>query len=656
MSAIAVVFDPSGQYREGAVHEALDCMPLRGSDFRDVAGGPGIELGVSRFEWERTPAFSDRAGVVESDGLAVVADATIYYRDDLCRGLERASVRPRGKSPSDLILAAYRAWGPDCVDRLEGDYAFVVWDAVRRHLFCARDFGASRPLYWSRSGQQVIVASSADAMVRAGLVVDEFNLAVIADRARGGFLFAAESPYLAISELPPAHAVTFDVGREQVRRFWTPPRLDPVRVDPRRDADEELVHVLRAAVRERIDPSSTTSVWLSGGRDSTAVYGMGRSLMADRSVPHGVEGVSISYPPGDPGREDGRIQALVDHWGATTHWIDVRDLPFLAHLVGGVHEREDLVLHVYEDLLRALCQGTIGVGARVALTGRSAEALFACSRVHLADLLASGQWAAFRQEYRALGFRGARQIYRWGIRPRIPHSALHSAAMALRRRPPEIPLRQPMIPSWIREDAVTRYKLRERAWADWTGLPQSSAVGREAHSMLMSPQMTRGVAQVAALGFSLGVEVRTPFRDRRMIDFSAGLSWKSRRRGREMKVLLRRAMAPFLPDTFDEIEGQGSGYCNAPFVEPRRRILPPLVESAFGDAELVRYDIVDRDELMRAGSACAEGGRLPPLQQSALMITLHAELWLQARTARNRAERPRSPTSRVRRALATPAT
>src|SRR5690242_19500636 len=128
--------------------------------------GAGALLAVARHPWEMALSFSGDALVLVEDDLAVAADASVYYCDDLRAALARAHVGVTGPSASHLILAAYRAWGADCAAHLEGDFAFVVWDAKSRTVVAARDFSGKRTLYYSSQshgggGERLVLASTA---------------------------------------------------------------------------------------------------------------------------------------------------------------------------------------------------------------------------------------------------------------------------------------------------------------------------------------------------------------------------------------------------------------------------------------------------------------------------------------------------------------
>ena len=135
----------------------------------DRAGEPGRRslrhdghalLGVTREEWEYGDDFSGPVGVLVEGDLSVAADASLYHRDDLRQRLAERGASLGGATASHLILAAYRTWGDRCTDWLEGDFAFVIWDARRRTAICARDFIGRRPLYFARCGDSLVVAST----------------------------------------------------------------------------------------------------------------------------------------------------------------------------------------------------------------------------------------------------------------------------------------------------------------------------------------------------------------------------------------------------------------------------------------------------------------------------------------------------------------
>jgi asparagine synthase (glutamine-hydrolysing) len=136
----------SAETLERAVRE----MATRGADRIETRAVAGAGLAAGRFEWETQSTAT--GPIVLDDGVRIaVADASIYYRDDLRRAIRQACAsrpfEPSGDAATHLILDAYRAWGNQCARHLEGDYTFAVWDREAGTVGCARDFSGSRPLY-----------------------------------------------------------------------------------------------------------------------------------------------------------------------------------------------------------------------------------------------------------------------------------------------------------------------------------------------------------------------------------------------------------------------------------------------------------------------------------------------------------------------------
>ena len=147
---LAVVGDGATTIDDDSVTRALAAMRAAPSDRSEIWRGEGAVFAVARQPWEMSPTFSGDALVVTDGALTVVADASIYYRDDLRAALARARVAPTGASASHLILAAYRAWGADCAQRLEGDFAFVIWDGDGAHgRRRARSVGEANAIFFA---------------------------------------------------------------------------------------------------------------------------------------------------------------------------------------------------------------------------------------------------------------------------------------------------------------------------------------------------------------------------------------------------------------------------------------------------------------------------------------------------------------------------
>jgi asparagine synthase (glutamine-hydrolysing) len=165
----------------------------------------------------RAASWSDAA-----TGLAIASDVRLDNRRELIATLV---IQPSDAGlPDGLLLnRAWRKWGEACPRHLVGDYAFVVWDAAERTLFCARDHIGARPFYYCLTPDRFVFASDiAGVLVVPGVpdqLDEDFVIASLADQK----FYRSDRTYLsAVRRLPPAHSLTVTSGRDRLVRYWSP--------------------------------------------------------------------------------------------------------------------------------------------------------------------------------------------------------------------------------------------------------------------------------------------------------------------------------------------------------------------------------------------------------------------------------------------------
>ena len=436
---LAVVGDRSAAVDDATISRALASMRAAPEDRTAIWRGEGALLAVARQPWEMTPTFSGGALVAAEGDVVVVADASIYYRDDLRAALARARVVPGGDSASHLILAAYRAWGADCAERIEGDFAFVIWDARARTVVAARDLSGKRTLYHSllADGSLALASTAGGALALPGANAS-LNLTVIAETAAGLWGGSSETCYESVRVLQGGETLVRRDGEAvRLHKHWSPPRASTRNAPPFEEAAIELRKLLTRATTERLDGEGDTSIWLSGGWDSPAVFAAGANALDLGHSTHKLLPVSISYPEGDPGREDELIREIAARWNAPVHWLDIRNIPFFDRPAERAADRDEPFAHPFEMWHRSLARGTRATHSRVALEGVGGDQLFQVSEVYLADLLRTGRVGELAREWKAKGMTnsGFRNFFRWAIQPNLPRPALALARAVRGGRP-----------------------------------------------------------------------------------------------------------------------------------------------------------------------------------------------------------------------------
>lgn len=396
------------------------------------------------------------------------------------------------------------------------------------------------------------------------------------------------------------------------------------------DAAVELRELLQSAVMTRL-AAPLTSVWLSGGADSTAVFAAGHSAReASAAVAPQLVPVSISYPEDDSAREDDHIAATSARWSSDVRWIDSNSVSLLTRLVERAAERDDPYAHTHESMNRALAQASRDVGARVAMDGYGGDQLFFVSGAIIADLFAAMRWRTLRQVLRALDIRGTRSVLRWCVLPLLPQPVI-DALGTLRGRPFGGDPGQEL-PSWLRAEVARDPALLARTMREPPRRTLEGVAAYESRWYLTSPYFPRAVSWAAAFALSEGIEVRSPILDQRVIEFAAARPVLERSPVDGGKVLLREAMKGLVPDSVLAPRPRKTGIPRAYFHQRMREEFAAVFAGVFETRDrgvfLADLGLVDLVELRRAHAAYASSGEhFAGIQ---LYLTLQAELWLRS--------------------------
>lgn len=201
-------------------------------------------------------------------GRVLLADATLYARDDLARAL---GVRAGSHSDADLILRAWRRWGPGCLAYLNGDFGLAIHDPARREVFLARDHIGARPLHWARRGGEVLFATHAVGLQAFDDLDWPVNEARIARYLTSPREIRLEGFLDHVMAVAPGEWVRITPDSVE-RQLWWDPHAIPLRpAASSQDAQDGLRAATEAAVIDRLPATASVGAHFSGGLDSTLV-------------------------------------------------------------------------------------------------------------------------------------------------------------------------------------------------------------------------------------------------------------------------------------------------------------------------------------------------------------------------------------------------
>lgn len=357
-----------------------DSLAHRGPDGRGVWHAEGIALGHRRLAvLDPTP---DGAQPMHSPG----GDAILTYNGEIYNFRKiRTELESRGHSfrtstDTEVVLAAYREWGTDCVARFNGIFALALWDVAKRRLWLVRDRLGVKPLYYSLAGGVLRFASEIKAILADTAVVRRPSIRGLNAFLSFGYVPAPLTGFEGIEQLLPAHEAIVENGRVEISRYWSVSMRTIERSDD--DALEEFGERFEQAVRRQLVSDVPLGSFLSGGVDSAAVAAAANGASSDRLRTFSVRFEEESFDEGTDAAASARLIGT-DH----------REIAGSLDIAATIERLADVCEGPFSDAsslaVYALCRET-SREVKVALSGDGADELLAGYATYSATVLAGG--------------------------------------------------------------------------------------------------------------------------------------------------------------------------------------------------------------------------------------------------------------------------
>ena len=331
MCGISGVFDASGktEISRSLLDRMNQSLFHRGPDAGGIHHEPGVGLGHRRLSiidltTGQQPLYNEDGSVV------VVFNGEIYNFQELVPELQAMGHVFRTRSDTEVIVHAWEAWGPKCVQRFRGMFAFALWDRNQQIMFLARDRLGVKPLYYSQlpSGHWIFGSELKALLVHPDLPREMDPLAV-EDYFAYGYIPEPRSIYKGVYKLPPGFTLTLQRGKPapQPVEYWDVAFKSSSLLNEQ-DAGDELIHRLRESVKIRLISEVPLGAFLSGGVDSSAVVAMMAGLSTDPVVTCSIAFGDAAY------NESAYAQTVADRYHTQHHLeqVDPDDISLVDRL------------------------------------------------------------------------------------------------------------------------------------------------------------------------------------------------------------------------------------------------------------------------------------------------------------------------------------
>ncbi|MEJ2409468.1 MAG: amidotransferase 1, exosortase A system-associated [Novosphingobium sp.] len=576
---------PVDPARVGAM---CDAIAHRGPDGHGVWTAPGVGLGHRRL------SIIDLAGspqpMASPDGRAMlVFNGEIYNYRELRQELKAAGASFRTDGDSEVILAAWQRWGPDCVTRLHGMFAFAIYDCDARTLFLARDRLGVKPLYFAQlSDGSLAFGSELKALLAHPLLRREIDPLAVEDYLAWGYVPDHRAILKGVRKLPAGHSLLLRHGAPMPRPGqWWDVSFERRHKGKAADLEAELLHLLRQAVSSRMVADVPLGAFLSGGVDSSSVV----ALMAEASG-QPVRTCSIGFDVAalDESAYATKVAQIygTDHASRLVSPDDFEAIDLLAGLFGEPFA-DASALPTWR-----VCQ-LARESVTVALSGDGADEALAGYRRQVFQYNEDRFRSLLPQRLRAPLFGTLGAIYPkadWAPRPlRAKTTLLSLAGDSAEGYARALSFASPELRDGLYSDAFRRlrgdYRAEQPLMELMRSAPGRSGLDRAQYADLKVWLPGDILTKVDRTSMAVSLEAREPLLDHRLIEFAAALPESMRVRGGQGKWLMKHAMRRFLPDDV--------------LYRPKQGFVTPIAQWFRGPLAQTARDIASSKTLARTG-------------------------------------------------------
>ncbi len=507
----------------------MEYLKHRGPDGKNIWLSENVAMGHWHF-WTTPEEVGESQPLKAADlPFRIVFDGRLDNRSELIQKLKLRGEEETCLSDAALVLRSYDKWGSQCVEHFIGEFAFVILDESRAELICARDALGDRSLFYTTRGTRILIASEPWALTNSATELNENAIAhYFALKASED----GETLFKDVFELLPAYVMTFSTLGKQTWRYWQPDLTSVARGKSDQEYAEGFLTLLKESVRCRLRSNAPVAVMMSGGLDSTSVASLAARMIAPQPL------TTISYVFDELPECDERryIETVKAKYGVRSILIPCDDLLPYKNLEEHPYNPNRPDGNIYRMIIERTYQRAAQEGMHVLLTGAYGDELYCGAEDWLADLFLEGRLRDAAQD----------------MKLHICYTGLHRTLVSSYMRRTMIRLLESLpggrrLARSIRKRRETFRAENPSAWLTPFSLSFINSVVR-AKEQLLGMSTTQDCVTESFYASRFGLELRHPYRDRRLVEYVLSLPAHQLYRHGQYKHVLRTAMQGILPE------------------------------------------------------------------------------------------------------------
>jgi len=594
MCGISGIYSPGSSFvRSEDVRNMLMQIQYRGPDESGIYMGDGVGLGSVRLSIidlaQGQQPMSD-----EARDYWIVFNGEIFNYIELRDELISLGYQFRTSSDTEVLLTLYKHYREKCLEKLNGQFAFAIWDTKRKELFLARDRVGIRPLYYYREGDKLVFGSEIKCLMESGHVQAEPD----PESLRKVFTFwtipTPDTMFKGVKELSPGHYMLVKDHHTEIKPYWQlqfSGDTGPQSPSSLAYAKDELEALISDSVRLRLRADVPVAAYLSGGIDSSAT-----TWFIKQIEPGVLNTFSIGFE--NPEFDETAFQQSVSkqlettHHSITCHNTDVAD-----HFA-------KVLWHTEIPLLRTgavpmyLLSGLVNhYGIKVVITGEGADEYLGGYNIFKEAIIREFWSRQPDSKFRPLLLQ---KLYPYLAQFQGRNSALAKMFFGYGLKDTDSPIYSHMI-RWNNSKHITEHfkkgfldasapnpvdSFLDSLPSGFNDLDLLSRAQYLESTLFMSGYLLS--SQGDRMGMANSVEGRYPFLDHRLIDFCSKLPWDHKIKGLNEKYLMKKMMEGRLPEKVVKRPKQAyrapvaSSLTSSQAPEYLREVLSPEMLSKFG--------------------------------------------------------------------------